>query len=187
MKQKIHINFTTGIITYKEKNIGFLNPPERRVLNKLIEKRGCEVSKTELISAGWPSRVTVSNSLNMAIKKIRSIFLMAEYDNIIITVQRVGFCIPDASMLKSVKNSNNEVVIKYKYFNKNPAVSLDGVNSIASDFKFNKQNANKIENKGDFFYKKISLDNMRFKLKTLGVFILTLAFSMMLSFFLKLS
>ncbi len=73
--------------------IGTLNHNEKLILVHLIENQGDICTKEVLISIGWPNRIVVPNSLNIAIKKIRGVFENAKKDlgAELETVPKIGF------------------------------------------------------------------------------------------------
>ncbi|MFQ2311823.1 transcriptional regulator [Aeromonas dhakensis] len=73
--------------------IGTLNHNEKLILVHLIENQGSICTKEVLISIGWPNRIVVPNSLNIAIKKIRGVFENAKKDlgAELETVPKIGF------------------------------------------------------------------------------------------------
>ncbi|MCK7177124.1 winged helix-turn-helix domain-containing protein [Enterobacter cloacae] len=91
---RIYIHEKSGVVFYKGKKIGTLGVTERKLLIFLISKNGSEASKDELTEVGWHNRVTVPNSLNMAIRKIRLFFKEMGFDGLIMTIPRYGFSLP---------------------------------------------------------------------------------------------
>ncbi|MGL3103911.1 winged helix-turn-helix domain-containing protein [Enterobacter asburiae] len=113
---RIYIQSKTGDVFFREECVGYLNLSERRVLRCLMDSNGENMSKETLIAVGWPGRVTVSNSLNMAIKKIRKISSSLGYENVIVTVSRIGFCLPDNSVFVFFDNEGGEGEIMSDFF-----------------------------------------------------------------------
>ncbi|MBW3781450.1 helix-turn-helix domain-containing protein [Aeromonas veronii] len=68
-----------------------LSDAEVDVLKALIEAKGTVVSREELMAIGWPGKVVVPNSLNMAILTLRRVLEQFGLDDAIVTVPKVGF------------------------------------------------------------------------------------------------
>ena len=68
-----------------------LSDAEVDVLKALIEAKGRVVSREELMVIGWPGKVVVPNSLNMAILTLRRVLEQFGLDDAIVTIPKVGF------------------------------------------------------------------------------------------------
>ncbi|MFM5523756.1 winged helix-turn-helix domain-containing protein [Aeromonas jandaei] len=68
-----------------------MNRAEINILKKLIDMQPQVASKEVLLTSGWPGRVVGPNSLNMAIKSIRTALDTLGASDIIITVPKEGF------------------------------------------------------------------------------------------------
>lgn len=71
--------------------IGNLSQSEINILCRLKQSEGSTVSRDELLNAGWPDRIVVANSVNMAIKNIRDVFSRVHDAPVIITNPKEGF------------------------------------------------------------------------------------------------
>lgn len=89
--KSVLIDRKTGFVYHCDNNIGQLNDSELRILIMLLEANGDVLSKDYLLEMGWPGRVVVPNSLNMAIRKIRTLFADFGDQVLIQTVARQGF------------------------------------------------------------------------------------------------
>ncbi|QSR71980.1 winged helix-turn-helix domain-containing protein [Aeromonas jandaei] len=87
----IKIDSNIGFVIFDGENIGTFNSSELAIVVYLIKREGQVVSKDELLAAGWPNRVVVSNSVNMAIKSIRTTFARATQEQVILTIPREGY------------------------------------------------------------------------------------------------
>ena len=92
-KYKLYFDQENGRLYSDGLLIGSLNYNEKLILEHLIENQGDICTKEVLISIGWPNRIVVPNSLNIAIRKIRDIFkngntgLSSELE----TVPKIGY------------------------------------------------------------------------------------------------
>lgn len=68
-----------------------LSDAEVEVLKALVEAGGETLTRDHLMTLGWPGKVVVSNSLNMAILALRRSLEPFGLDKCIITVPKVGF------------------------------------------------------------------------------------------------
>ena len=68
-----------------------LSASESKVLQYLIEHKGEIVTRDKLLDIGWPDKVVVPNSLNVAIANLRKAFRCNQ--DIIITIKGTGFTI----------------------------------------------------------------------------------------------
>lgn len=78
-------------ISLDDKRLASLNRAEINILKTLIDMQPLVASKETLLSSGWPGRVVGPNSLNMAIKSIRTALDTLGASDIIITVPKEGF------------------------------------------------------------------------------------------------
>ncbi|RJK82831.1 transcriptional regulator [Vibrio cholerae] len=77
------------IIDPNGQGIKKLSEAESNILGEFIKHRGKCLSRDELMQAGWPKAVVVENSLNMAIRKLRTVGINIE------TVARKGYALVD--------------------------------------------------------------------------------------------
>lgn len=84
-------NQRLGLIYANQIKIGYLNIAERRIFTALAQTKNEIISREQLIDDAWPNKNVTPNSLNMAIKSIRSIFMSAGYDDVITTHSKKGF------------------------------------------------------------------------------------------------
>lgn len=77
------------IIDSQGEEIKKLSGAESNILGEFIKNRGKCLSRDELMQAGWPKAVVVENSLNMAIRKLRTVGINIE------TVARKGYALVD--------------------------------------------------------------------------------------------
>lgn len=108
-KKDMRIDKQTGFIYHGDVFIGRLNDSELRVFIRLYEENGALVSKDDLLSAGWPGRVVVPNSLNMSIRKLRSLLLTEDNETIIQTVARQGFRLIPGMVTVSAPSVGNTI------------------------------------------------------------------------------
>lgn len=83
-----------------------LSSSEVGVLRALIDANGEIVSRDQLISSGWPGKVVVSNSLNMAILALRRALHTFGKGKNIVTVPRVGFYLEQAYLFSFAKDED---------------------------------------------------------------------------------
>jgi len=91
MNQRIIFEPVTCELFYEGKLIGRLNAIEGRILLALVSSSGNIIDRDELLDTAWPNKSVTPNSLNVAVKKIRSIFHNIINDEIIITHFKKGF------------------------------------------------------------------------------------------------
>ncbi|PTT45931.1 winged helix-turn-helix domain-containing protein [Aeromonas sp. HMWF016] len=128
LHKKVLVDRKSGYVYHGDINIGQLNDNELRIFIMLLDAKGEVLSKEHLLEMGWPGRVVVPNSLNMAIRKIRSILNEFNDEILIQTVARQGFRIitevvgiVDSSEVKPHYYNNEEQVVdesggvKYPY------------------------------------------------------------------------
>lgn len=82
-----------------------LSYAEMAILIALIDAKGEVVSRDELMALGWPGKIVVPNSLNMAILALRRSLHSFGLSENIVTVPRVGFRL-DHSYLFGYTNNN---------------------------------------------------------------------------------
>lgn len=87
----VYVDSITGFVYHGESFIGHLNQSELAIVKCLIAQQGEVVSRDDLLLAGWPGRIVVSNSVNMAIKNIRLILSKASNEAVIVTLPREGY------------------------------------------------------------------------------------------------
>lgn len=87
----IYFDSSSGRIFLNNTEVGRLNYSERLVFELLVQERNKIVSKDALLAAGWPGRVVVPNSLNIAIKSIRGTLERAGIYNEPETVPKMGY------------------------------------------------------------------------------------------------
>lgn len=87
----IKIDSNIGFVVFNGENIGTLNSSELAIITYLIKREGQIVSKDELLIVGWPNRIVVSNSVNMAIRNIRAVFTRVTKKQVILTLPREGY------------------------------------------------------------------------------------------------
>lgn len=125
---KITINEQPRSIYLDEKVFASLNRSEINILKKLIDMQPLVASKEVLLSSGWPGRVVGPNSLNMAIKSIRTTLDTLGVSDIIITVPKEGFRLSEnVKFLQVSKDNENE--------HDNFSVKESSTASTASTFK----------------------------------------------------
>lgn len=107
-------NLPTGELFYHEKCVARLSVAEGIILVTLLEA-SCEIiDRDRLLDIAWPNKFVTLNSLNVAIKKIRSVFLPITGECVIITHHRKGFswnsrwvkCIVGVSIIDNRDNDN---------------------------------------------------------------------------------
>lgn len=101
-----NINKQVRSISLDDNVLASLNRAEINILIKLIDMQPLVVSKEVLLSSGWPGRVVGPNSLNMAIKSIRTAFDTLGESDIIITVPKEGFKLSEHVKFRPISKSN---------------------------------------------------------------------------------
>lgn len=91
MPSTILFDKNAGKVLFAGKVIGKLNYSERLILEYLIAHPNEIASKDDLLAVGWPNRMVVPNSLNIAIRNIRNIFEIAGVEDEPETVPKYGF------------------------------------------------------------------------------------------------
>lgn len=81
----------TGKVSRHGVVIGKLNYNERLILCYLIDHAGEIVSRDVLLNAGWPDRIVVPNSLNIAMRNIRALMEISGHPGEPETVPKHGF------------------------------------------------------------------------------------------------
>lgn len=87
----ITIIASTRLVYADSECLGSLNQSEINILLCLKNAEGNAVSRDELLSFGWPNRIVVPNSVNMAIKNIRDVFSKYYESPVIITTPKEGY------------------------------------------------------------------------------------------------
>lgn len=109
-KSIIFFEPTSGRILSNDSEVGRLNYSERLIFMRLISNRNKIISKDELLAAGWPERIVVSNSLTIAVRNIRSSLERAGIYNEPETVPKMGYKLSievisiDDSMQQQIEN-----------------------------------------------------------------------------------
>ncbi|WP_139408405.1 winged helix-turn-helix domain-containing protein [Aeromonas veronii] len=91
MSVNIYFDPISGRIFSNSSEVGRLNYSERLVFELLIKEKNKIVPKDELLAAGWPGRVVVPNSLNIAIKSIRGTLERAGVHSEPETIPKMGY------------------------------------------------------------------------------------------------
>ncbi|WP_297481998.1 winged helix-turn-helix domain-containing protein [uncultured Photobacterium sp.] len=84
-----------------------LSASETKILQFLIDNSGEIISREKLLEIGWPDKVVVPNSLNVAIANLRKAF--KSKNEIIITIKGAGFTIANNTFIQ--QQFQPEVVI----------------------------------------------------------------------------
>lgn len=103
----------SGKIFHDNRCIAKLNYSERLILSHLVEKSGMIVSKDKLLEIGWPGRVVVPNSLNIAVRTIRDALQSAGIEGEPETIPKLGYKL---SVDVVLKYQNSDANISDKYF-----------------------------------------------------------------------
>lgn len=91
IKQVMLFDEASGKIYSNGAELGRLNYNERLLFSMLITERNKIIPKDALLAAGWPERIVVPNSLNIAIRNIRSVLERAGVYNEPETVPKMGY------------------------------------------------------------------------------------------------
>ena len=75
-----------------------LSASETKILQFLIDNSGEIISREKLLEIGWPDKVVVPNSLNVAIANLRKAF--KSKNEIIITIKGAGFTIANNTFIQ---------------------------------------------------------------------------------------
>ncbi len=75
-----------------------LSASETKILQYLIDNSGEIISREKLLEIGWPDKVVVPNSLNVAIANLRKAF--KSKNEIIITIKGAGFTIANNTFVQ---------------------------------------------------------------------------------------
>lgn len=81
----------SGKIFANKNEVGKLNYSERLVFELLVSQKNKILTKDQLLAAGWPDRVVVPNSLNIAMRNIRSALERAGVHNEPETIPKMGY------------------------------------------------------------------------------------------------
>ncbi|WP_429141280.1 winged helix-turn-helix domain-containing protein [Aeromonas veronii] len=101
----ISLNSFSGDVIWKGVKIGQLSSSEALVLQWLMNNPGELVSKEKLLEVGWPDKFVQQNSLNVAIKKIRTVLTYITDEQIIETRHRKGYVFHKSAISKdSIRN-----------------------------------------------------------------------------------
>lgn len=88
---RVTLRKESGDLLKDDKWLGRLNNSEYGVITCLYENKDKIVSHDELLTAGWPSKIVAPNSLNVAIKNIRTHLGKAHFEGVIETHVKKGF------------------------------------------------------------------------------------------------
>ncbi|MEZ2578440.1 winged helix-turn-helix domain-containing protein [Buttiauxella ferragutiae] len=91
MEQIFIFDPSSGELYLHEKLIGKLSAIEARILIALVNSSSDVLDRDLLLDTAWPNKNVTPNSLNVAVKKIRSIFFPVINEEIIITHFKKGF------------------------------------------------------------------------------------------------
>ncbi|ENP8456886.1 winged helix-turn-helix domain-containing protein [Photobacterium damselae] len=83
-----------------------LSASETKILQYLIDNSGEIVSRETLLDIGWPEKIVVPNSLNVAIANLRKAFKTK--NEIIITIKGAGFTVAKNTFVKQQQTINEE-------------------------------------------------------------------------------
>ncbi|HIF9078521.1 TPA: winged helix-turn-helix domain-containing protein [Photobacterium damselae] len=83
-----------------------LSASETKILQYLIDNNGEIVSRETLLEIGWPEKIVVPNSLNVAIANLRKAFKTK--NEIIITIKGAGFTVAKNTFVKQQQRINEE-------------------------------------------------------------------------------
>lgn len=137
----VYVDTLTGFVYNDEVLIGHLNQNELAIIKCLVEREGEAVSREALLAVGWPGRIVVQNSVNMAIKNIRNILLKVSNEAFIVTLPREGYrIIPGTVLIRGGESCETVTLdVEYSRFLHVPFVkwlrSLD-INSTSWSFVF---------------------------------------------------
>ena len=84
-------NSKTRNLYHNDKHVGRLNTVEGRILEALISSSDNLIDRDKLLDIAWPNKDVTPNSLNVAIKKIRSFFIPSVGQEVITTHFKKGF------------------------------------------------------------------------------------------------
>ncbi len=88
-----------------------LSASETKILQYLIDNSGEIISRDKLLEIGWPDKVVVPNSLNVAIANLRKAFKTK--NEIIITIKGAGFTIAKNTFIQ--QQIQPEVIVEDEY------------------------------------------------------------------------
>lgn len=89
--ESFEFKVTTGSLYQQGRYIGRLNPVEGRILVALIESTTELIERDVLLDIAWPDKDVTPNSLNVAIRKIRTIFMPVTKNEVVVTHFKKGF------------------------------------------------------------------------------------------------
>ncbi|MEC6815383.1 winged helix-turn-helix domain-containing protein [Photobacterium toruni] len=98
-----------------------LSASETKILQFLIDNSGEIISREKLLEIGWPDKVVVPNSLNVAIANLRKAF--KSKNEIIITIKGAGFTIANNTFIQ--QQFQPDVVIDKEQHPTEPPQSID--------------------------------------------------------------
>lgn len=105
----VYVDQFTGFVFNNDSMIGHLNQNELAIIKCLIDREGEVVSKDSLLVVGWPGRIVVPNSVNMAIKNIRTILARVTNEPLVVTIPREGYRLLPGVI--SVRNAEEGVIV----------------------------------------------------------------------------
>lgn len=82
-----------------------LSYAEMAILIALVDAKGNAVSRDTLMTLGWPGKIVVANSLNMAILSLRRILRALEIGDVVVTIPKVGFRIEKYYLFSYINDS----------------------------------------------------------------------------------
>ncbi|PSV14695.1 transcriptional regulator [Photobacterium kishitanii] len=115
-----------------------LSASETKILQFLIDNSGEIISREKLLEIGWPDKVVVPNSLNVAIANLRKAF--KSKSEIIITIKGAGFTIANNTFIQ--QQFQPEIVVDNEQHNTEQLQPIDhngDSNSIGTDANSTKQ------------------------------------------------
>ncbi|KAE8177897.1 winged helix-turn-helix domain-containing protein [Photobacterium carnosum] len=98
-----------------------LSASETKILQFLIDNSGEIISREKLLEIGWPDKVVVPNSLNVAIANLRKAF--KSKNEIIITIKGAGFTIANNTFIQ--QQFQPEAIIDTKQHHAEQQQSID--------------------------------------------------------------
>ncbi|WP_447826112.1 winged helix-turn-helix domain-containing protein [Aeromonas salmonicida] len=89
--KNVEFEVESGRVFASGRCIAKLNYSERLILSYLVSNSGVIVSKDTLLNIGWPGRIVVPNSLNIAIRTIRDVLQSVGIDSEPETIPKHGY------------------------------------------------------------------------------------------------
>lgn len=134
MSVNIYFDLTSGRIFSNSTEVGRLNYSERLVFELLVKEKNKIVPKDDLLAAGWPGRVVVPNSLNIAIKSIRGTLERAGVHSEPETIPKMGY-----KLSADIIFINSELEIPQKGLTHSKNESDDSYNGKSSEHLITRQ------------------------------------------------